>query len=360
MIPWSSFRLSGVTDSLLLTFCFPPGSLILLPASRGWLTLCCWLSSSRSWFPCILCWCSAVTDFVLWGSWLGRFGRLTRVTDSVFVPSGSIQLHSAVFGLHRQSQTSSAGGFKYGMSTLKDGMMIHDDPNSLSVSFSGGPPPISQACCISLVCFTVPRQAWTWRKTQRRASRCAESEIIKPSKLEQPVAAVFAAQSWILMVLGQHLTTCWWILRGAWPLRFLFSRLPPCVAAPACAVRREPEGAPSAQRAQDSRGDQPQTIARNRWKETGWLNAGDGRRGRERERCRFGVDCAEEHVRMLRQRYCIGSKFKKFKRWPREVCMHTIGYVWTIYTECGLRGDMVLLCPFYSMGYFFEADSCKT
>lgn len=41
-----------------------------------------------------------------------------------------------------------------------------------------------------------------------------------------------------------------------------------------------------------------------------------------------GEDCAEEHVRMLRQRHCIGSKFK---RWPREVCMHTIGYVWTIY-----------------------------
>jgi hypothetical protein len=70
---------------------------------------------------------------------------------------------------------------------------------------------------------------------------------------------------------------------------------------------------------------------------------GEGERVRERERCRFGVDCAEEHVRMLRQRHCIGSKFK---RWPREVCMHTIGYVWTIYTECGLRGDVVLLCPF--------------
>ena len=105
--PWSSFRLSvvtdsllltfcfpqrswiflqGVTDSLLLTFCFPPGSLILLPASGGWLTLCYWLFVSHSWSLCVLCWCAAVTDFVLWGSWLGRLGWLTRVTDSVFVP----------------------------------------------------------------------------------------------------------------------------------------------------------------------------------------------------------------------------------------------------------------------------------
>ena len=68
-------------------------------------------------------------------------------------------------------------------------------------------------------------------------------------------------------------------------------------------------------------------------KQDGWMQAMEGE----------GEDCAEEHVRMLRQRHCIGSKFK---RWPREVCMHTIGYVWTIYTECVLRGDMVLLCPF--------------
>ena len=61
------------------TFCFPRSSLtLLLMASEGWLALCCWLSVSRSWSPCILCWCSAVTDFVLWvpasdvwGDWLG-------------------------------------------------------------------------------------------------------------------------------------------------------------------------------------------------------------------------------------------------------------------------------------------------
>ena len=55
-----------MTDSLLLTFCFPPGSLTLLPASEGWLTLGCWLSVSSSWFPCILC------------DWLCPMGFLTR------------------------------------------------------------------------------------------------------------------------------------------------------------------------------------------------------------------------------------------------------------------------------------------
>ena len=101
-VPWSSCRLAGVTDSLLrtfrfprdwillpgvedsllLTFCFPWGSCILPKASEGWPTLCCWLSVSRSWSPCLLCWCAAVTEFVVWGSRLRHLARLTRVAES--------------------------------------------------------------------------------------------------------------------------------------------------------------------------------------------------------------------------------------------------------------------------------------
>ena len=96
-VPWSSCRLAGVTDSLLwtfrfprdwillpgvedsllLTFCFPWGSCILPEASEGWPT-----PVSRSWSPCLLCWCAAVTEFVVWGSRLRHLARLTRVAES--------------------------------------------------------------------------------------------------------------------------------------------------------------------------------------------------------------------------------------------------------------------------------------
>ena len=68
-----------------------------------------------------------------------------------------------------------------GCLSLKDGMMIHDETH---LQWGGG----QWVKRVHHPGFTVPRQAWTWRKTQRRESRCAEMRWVWNHQTKQTLA----------------------------------------------------------------------------------------------------------------------------------------------------------------------------